>query len=209
MSNGNPVVSNPKDFVVVTFHNSTDFDFTPEMGCMYDGRPINGKSGNPGIAAGESKLLPYHVGKLLSVNLAKRVFNTSQPATVDPAGIPTGVPIWNATKLNDLASTFVKEEYSDDRPAALTETDKLMQKVADLEKFVRDNLNPKGVETPAPAADVASAATEPAAPITTEPAAPAPAVAFKNKQEVITELEVRGIAHDKRQTKAELEKLLA
>ena len=46
MNDNNNVVSNPNDFKVVEFINSTDFNFTPEMGCMYDGRPIFGISGS-------------------------------------------------------------------------------------------------------------------------------------------------------------------
>lgn len=210
----NPVVSNPKDYVVVTFHNKTDFGFTPEMGCMFDGQPINGSTGVPGIGPGESKLLPYHVGRRLSINLAKRVFNTSIAATVDPAGIPTGVPIWNEGQLMELADTFMKEEYADERPAHQTETDKLMQKVRELEQFMKDNLPSKTEgapeaksEVPAVPVDAVVAPAQEAPVVPAAPAASAPV--FATKQDIITELEVRGVPHDKRSTKAELEKLLA
>jgi len=203
-------VSNPKDYVVVTFHNNVDFGFTPEMGCMYDGRPIHGRNGLPGLEPGETKLLPYHVGRRLAINLAKRIFNTSAPATVDPAGIPTGVPIWNEKKLQDLADTFIKEEYSDAKPAQLSETDKLMAKVAELEKFVKDNVLSKPeapVIPPVAAPEVVKAPEIPVAP--TAPAAPSAPVVYQDKKEVIAELEKRGIKFDRRSKKADLEKLLA
>jgi len=196
-------VKNPKDYVVVTFHNNTDFTFTPEMGCMYDGIAINGATGAPGIQHGESKLLPYHVGRRLAINLAKRIFNTSPAATVDPAGIPTGVPIWNESKLQELADTFIKEEYSEASSVAETETQKLMKKVAELEEFMKKNMASTAAAPAAPVAEV---------PKTTAPEAvemPPPNKVYVDKQEVMAELERRGIKHDKRSKKADLEKLLA
>lgn len=188
----NPVVYNPKDDVVVSFHNSTSFDFTPEMGCMFDGRAVNGINGAPGIQAGEIKLMPYHIGHRLSVNLAKRIFNTSQAATVDAQGIPTGVAVWSETKLNELAETFVKEQYADAKPVALSETDKLMAKMKELETFIKENVPVKE-----------SVAEE----VKTE--TPTDSKVYLDKQEVIAELTKRNIKFDARQNKSNLEKLLA
>lgn len=180
-------VSNVNDLKVVSFHNSESFDFTPEFGCMYDGRPVNGKSGAPGIQAGETVLLPYHVGNRLATNLAKRVFNTSKAATVDPQGIPTGVPIWNETMLQERANTYLTDMYSEEKPIAQSETDVLMAKVEALNKMVED-LAAKDSSVKGSVAESSD---------------------YQDKQEVITELEKREIAHDKRKSKAELEKLLA
>jgi len=205
-----PIVSNPKDHLVVTFHNSTDFGFTPEMGCMYDGRAINGSSGNPGIEAGESKLLPYHIGHQLATNLAKRVFNTSPAASVDPAGIPTGVPVWNPTKLQELANTFIKEEYSDEKPVAMSETDKLMLKVAELEKFMKEKLADTSIPQPV-VAESAPTVTVVESDMQTATATKfvEPPKVYQDKKQVIEELTKRGIKFTARSTKAELEKLLA
>lgn len=197
----NPVVSNPKDYLVVTFHNSTEFGFTPDMGCMFDGRAINGRGG-PGIQVGESKLLPYHIGHRLAINLAKRVLNTSPAATVDAQGIPTGVAVWSPEKLTELAQTFVTEEYSEEKPAAQSETDKLMAKVAELEKFMLEKLGTPPTPTPTPIVETKVET------ITPETLSSTPKV-FLDKAEVIAELEKRGVVHDKRKNKADLEKLLA
>lgn len=186
-------VSNPNDLKVVSFHNSTDFGFTPEMGCMYDGRPITGVNGLPGIEAGEKITLPYHVGHRLATNLAKRVLNTSQAASVDPAGIPTGVPIWNQTLLEEKAKSYLTDLYTEAKPVAQSETDKLMAKVEEYKKMVDTLIANKSGETP-----VIEAAQEKSAP-----------QSYQDKAEVIAELEKRGITHDKRKSKAELEKLLA
>lgn len=193
----NTNVSNPKDYVVVSFHNNTDFGFTPEMGCMYDGRPINGATGAPGIDAGEKKMLPYHIGWRLARNLAKRVFNTSIAATMDEAGNPVGKPIWNPDELETLAKSFIHEEYADERPVSMSETDKLMAKVAELEKFVNENLPKKAEVQEKPIVEEAKNELV------------SQSTVYLDKQEVIAELDKRGIKYDKRQNKDNLQKLLA
>lgn len=196
----NPVVSNPNDFKVVSFHNSENFGFTPEMGCMYDSRPINGKSGQPGIAAGETMVLPYHVGHLLARNLAKRVLNTSEGAK-DTPGVPTGVPIWSNEKLIGLANSYITDLYSEEKPVGQSEVDKLMAKVEEYKKLVESKLGP--LDAPkvddSVKVDQAEKAGQPEAKVMT----------FQDKQEVIAELEKRQIKFDRRASKATLEKLLA
>lgn len=187
----NPIASDPNDYKVVEFHNPTDFTFTPEMGCMFDGRPIFGITGAPGINAGESLTLPYHIGQRLATNLAKIVQLRRAPA-LDPAGIPTGVPLWSPENLETLKNSYIKELYAETKPIAQTETDRLMAKVEEYKKMV-DNLMANQ-----PAA---------AAPVAASEASTTPRV-FQDKQEVIAELEKLGIQHDKRSTKANLEKLL-
>ncbi len=200
----NPVVSNPNDFKVVTFHNSTEFGFTPDMGCMFDGRAING-NGGPGIQVGEKKMLPYHIGHRLAINLAKRVLNTSPSATVDAAGIPTGVPVWDPERLKNLALTFITEEYSEDKPAQESETDKLMAKVAQLEKFMQEKLaSIPTATTVAPQVSVTNIDST----LVPEVLPETPKV-FLDKAEVIAELTKRGVKFDARKNKADLEKLLA
>lgn len=192
----NPIVSNPNDFKVVEFRNSADFTFTPEMGCMYDGRPIFGITGAPGVNAGESLTLPYHVAQRLATNLAKMVQLKRAP-TVDAAGIPTGVPLWSTENLEVLKQSFLKELYTEEKPVAISETDRLMAKVEEYRKMVED-LMAKGEVPQTPSAS--QPGTE---------QAPSTVDTYQDKQAVIAELEKRGIAHDKRSTKANLEKLLA
>lgn len=191
----NPIVSNPNDFKVVDFTNKTNFDFTPEMGCMFDSHPIFGISGAKGIKAGESIKLPYHIGHRLATNLAKAVMTRRAP-TLDPAGIPTGVPLWSEAALTELKSSFITDLYSEARPIAETEVDRLMKKVNELNTLVQSVLPKEAVsEAVKPAEAQASVSTD--------------ASAYQDKAEVIAELTKRNVAHDPRQTKAELEKLLA
>lgn len=181
--------NNPNDYKVVTLHNKTDFDFTPEIGAMYDGRPIFGISGEPCIKAGESIVLPYHVGNLLATNLAKAVMVRKAPTT-DQAGIPTGVPLWDENSFQNTKAMFLTELYTEAKATPMTETDRLMAKVAELQNFVEKNIGP--VET------VKEETTE----IETTPAT------YSDKADVIAELTKRGIKFDARKSKSELEKLI-
>lgn len=193
----NQVQSNPNDFKVVLFNNKTDFDFTPEMGCMYDGRPISGTSGTPGIKAGESLTLPYHIGHRLAENLAKIVQLRRAP-TVDKKGVPTGEPLWSPEGLKELKETYLSTLYSEEKPVMMSETDKLMAKVEEYKSLVDKLIDKDAPEVTKQ--DVTEEKRE-------EQVSDTPAV-FTDKQDVIAELEKREIKHDKRKSKAELEKLL-
>lgn len=195
----NPILTNPNDFKVVSFHNSTDFGFTPSMGCMYDGRAINGKTGAPGIDAGETVVLPYHIAHQLALNLAKISITKSSPS-VDPAGIPTGVPLWDKDRLESLKLSYLTDLYTEEKPVAMSETDKLMAKVEEYRAMV-EKLLPKTEIPEQPPQDNAHVAEE--AEKFSEP------TIYQDKQEVIAELTNRGIKFDARQNKANLEKLLA
>lgn len=194
----NQQVNNPNDLKVVTFHNNTDICFTPQMGCMYDGRPINGekalKGENPfgGIDAGESMLLPYHVGHRIATNLAKVAILKTAPAT-DPAGIPTGVPLWDTTRLDNLKNGFITDQYSEVAPIAVSETDKLMAKVEELNKWKEEMMSKN---------------TDPSQVPQVTPTGEESKDGYKDKGEVIAELTKRGIKFDARQNKDNLEKLL-
>lgn len=222
--------SNPNDFKVVDLKNSTDFDFTPDMGCMYDSRPISGIRIPSGIAAGETVTLPYHVGHRLAVNLAKAVL-TRQAPSVDAAGIPTGVPLWDPARLEGLKNSFLTDKYTEARPVAQTETDRLMERVEAYKKLVENVVGKDAVDAvdagltpaaavesaPAPAAapvapavaEVAPAVVPPVSEAPKAPESPAPnGITYQDKQEVIAALEALKIPHDKRKNKADLEKLL-
>lgn len=210
---GNAPVSNNNDFKVVAFHNSTEHHFTPEQGCMFDGRPIHGKDGMPGIAAGETMILPYHVGQQLAINLAKRVLNTSPAASVDAAGNPVGVAVWDENLLIRKKQEYLKELYNEEKPIAQTETDKLMAKVEEYRKMVETLItNP----------EIASKIQGLANPTTSTPSAPATSNAepvsavpkatdnpdMWSKKDVSDELKRRNVEFNGRQSKEDLMKLL-
>jgi len=178
--------NNPNDFKVVEFFNSTNFDFTPELGAMFDGRPFF-------VSSGEKRQYPYHVGHRLAVNLAKAVLIKGAPSHDPNSNNPIGTPIWSEEKLESLKKSFLTELYTETKPISMSQTDILMAKVAELEKLFQDKQ--KAVE-PKVESKEAVAVTD-------------GAKTYQDKAEVILELEKRGIVHDKRKKKEELEKLLA
>lgn len=196
----NPQVYNPNDFKVVDFTNKTDFGFTPEMGCMYDGRPIFGITGAPGVNAGESLKVPYHVGQQLALNLAKVAILKTAP-NVDPAGIPTGVPLWDTTRLTALKNSYITELYTEVKPVAQSETDRLMAKIEEYKSMVDKLIDSKETQ-PEVQPSVTESVSAPAVPSAINPK-------YMNKPEVIAELAKRGIPHDVRAKLDDLRKLLA
>lgn len=198
----NTPISNPNDFKVVEFQNGTDFDFTPEMGCMYDSNPIFGISGEQCIKAGERVTLPYRVGHQLAVNLAKQSLVRNAPPH-DPKDInPVGKPLWSDESLESITNSFLTELYTNEKPAVMSETDKLMAEVASLKKLMQDNL-PVANQPTQPKADNDHVA---------EGASQFPALdglTYKDKAEVIAALTKRGIPFNARDSKAKLEQLLA
>lgn len=196
----NQRVSNENDLKVVEFCNTTDFDFTSDMGCMFDGRPIFGNAGVHGIKAGESVKLPYHVGHTLAKNLAKAVMVRKSPAEhkLDAQGNPMVASIWTQESLERLKKSFLTELYTEKKPVAMSETDKLMAKVEEYKKVVESLVERTtgGTKTEETTIDPTTVATT-SAPV------------YQDKSEVIAELTKRGIKFDARQSKANLEKLLA
>lgn len=186
----NPTQTNPNDLKIVTFHNKTDFTFTPAMGCMFAGQPIHGITGAPGINGGESLQMNYHVGKQLAINLAKVAILRDAPRT-DPAGTPQGVALWDETRLKELADSYITEMYSEEPEKHLSEADKMMAKIEELKKSGYFN-------TPAKEEIVEVKNLDTTIPQT-----------FQSKKEVIDELVKKGVTFDARSKKEDLEKLLA
>lgn len=196
----NPIVSNPNDFKVVEFHNSTDFTFTPEMGCMYDGRPISGITGAPGINGGETITLPYHIAHRLAENLAKYVMirGSNNVPTLDAQGNPIVAAIWDTAKMEQMKNSYITEMYSEAKPIAQTETDRLMAKVEEYKQMVDKLLDQKAPEAPVLAV----------VPVTDSVTIKPVATVFQDKSDVIKELERLNIVHNKRSNQSTLEALL-
>jgi hypothetical protein len=60
------------ELVICTFKNIADFDFTPELGAMFGGRPYF-------VKQGEQILLPEPAAFRMSVNLAKAMLIKKSP----------------------------------------------------------------------------------------------------------------------------------
>lgn len=173
--------NNEFDFKVVTFKNISDFKFTPALGAMFNSRPIFGKVEKDSIVVSEELLFPYHIGRRLAINLAKQILLKEIPAPTYGDGDPARSPaVFGDEDINNLVTKILIGEYQESSPVEESETDKLMKKFDELNKTVEGLKGSK---------------------VSSE--------GFQDKQQVIAELEKREIVHDKRQSKATLEKLLA
>ena len=183
------------DYKVVSFHNAESFDFTHEMGCMYDGRPVTGSEGVLGLGGGETKMLPFHVGFRIARNLAKQTLmrKSGDRKQLDTQGHPIVAAIWDDAALENLARSYITEMYSEDKPVAKTQTDVLFERIQALESLI------KGQDAKKEEVLVAKESI---------PAPEEVVLTFQDKQQVLLELEKRGIPHDKRASQAKLEELL-
>ena len=193
----NEIPTNPNDFKVVSFHNSETFNFLPEYGCMYNGTAINGNLGGPGIKSGETMIMPYHIAHQLALNLAKYAMNSTASSVPmkDEQGNIMVKAIWNDVELERMKLSYLKELYSEDRPARATESEILLAKMEEFRKLTDERFAALGLaEKPVQETDDSEKETE---------------VTFKDKAEILAELDKRGIKHDKRSSKETLEALLA
>jgi hypothetical protein len=169
------------DFKVVKFKNISDFDFTPALGAMFNSRPIFGRAKDKCIAVGEELNFPYHIGRRMAINLAKQMLLlTDKPVEYGSGDPARSAALFGDEQINALVAKILVDEYQEEKPISENQTDILLRKFEELNKQVAE-LKGENISSDG----------------------------FKDKQEVIEELEKRGIAHDKRKTKAELEKLLA
>ena len=136
------------------------------------------------ITAGKSLLAPKPAARHLAKHLARQVFIKKAPIRDEKEidGKGSDRALWTSEDIERIMSRFLDEEYQEEKQAPKTEAEIMAQKVADLNK---DFTDPESA--PAPTENKA---------------------VFADKQEVIAELEKRGIKHDKRSNKEKLEALL-
>lgn len=167
------------DFKVVKIKNISSFEFTPALGAMFDSRPIFGKNGRS-IEVGEELLTPYYVGYRLAVNLAKYMLLQDDKIPEYGKGDPTAhKALFTEEGVDKLVRMIMAEQYVEEAPIRESETEILMKKFEELNKVV-EGLSGNKVQSEG----------------------------YKDKAEIIAELEKRGIQHDKRSSKATLEELL-
>lgn len=195
----NPIIKDPHSAEILEFYNSTDFDFTPELGAMFDGVGYQ-------VDSGMKRQFPYHIAMRLAENLAKAVLIKGAPLHDPNANNPTGKALWGEEGMKKLAAGFITTLYSEAAPIQQTELQRLHAKVAELDRLMQEKRKDVPVDTlKGEVKSVSQLVNDvPVEPIkTTE----TPKV-YLDKQEVITELEKRGIKFDRRQNKENLMKLL-
>lgn len=115
----------PNELRVVLFRNISGFDFTPEMGAAFDGRPIF-------VKAGDTKMLPYPVGFKLARNLAKQMLLRREAPKDDAFKEPNGRILWSTETLQEMIQTIITDSYKETAPAPTSQTDIMMHRVAAL-----------------------------------------------------------------------------
>ena len=184
----------PKDesYVIVRITNRTDFDFTPAMGAMYGGVAMP-------IPAGKSLLAPKPAARHLAKHLARQVFIRNAPIRDDKEtdGKGRDRALWTEEDIERTMVKFLAEEYEEEKKYSLSEIELLQQKIDALNKHF-------------PPSETVTGSSRMGNVVETAPSNPPDDTpnGYKDKQEVIAELEKRGLKFDRRMSKENLEGLL-
>lgn len=141
-------------------------------------------AGNPYlIPAGKSLLMPKPVAKLLAKHLARQTYIKNAPVrdASQTDGKGSDRPLWTEEDCLKTAEMFISEEYEEERPVPRTPAEQIAAKIEELNKLIE--------ETPAETSTT-------------------PTDGYRDKAEVIAELQKREIKFDARLNKLALEKLL-
>jgi len=176
------------DYKIVKVTNISNFDFNGARGARFDGRDYL-------IPAGKSMLVPKSLGEHLAKHLAQAILISKAPIRTEGElnGKGSDRPLWDEEAVKVLQRQILSEAYTEEAPVVKTPGEILQDKVNDLNKGLVDN----------EADNIASVGVE----IETE-SNESGEVVYKDKKEVIAELEARGIKFNPRSTKANLEALL-
>jgi len=135
------------------------------------------------VKSGETLTAPEPAAYRLAVNLAKAILVKKTPVPELGKGDDrSSMGVWGEDDVEKLVAQIMVSTYEEEKPRVLTETDRMAAKIEELNKW-KESIE-KNVDTASPKV-------------------------VSDKAEVIAELEKRGIKFDRRQTKANLEKLLA
>jgi hypothetical protein len=177
---------NDSDYKIVRITNISDFDFTGDIGARFAGRDFF-------IPAGGSLLVPQTVGDHLAMHLARQILIRKAPTRdanqLDGKG--SDRPLWDDSAIDEIKAKIMVNVFEEEKKNPLSEAERLAQRVDELNKAVTiegGNADASGI-TPT---DVNNSA-----------------LVYKDKAEVIAELEKKGASFDARLSKAKLEELLA
>ncbi len=192
-------MQNPKEATVVRFTNIFDFDYTH----AYGGVPYQ-------LRAGATYLFPWAIGDHLATHLARQALIRKAPFRDDNAEDGRGGeskrsdrPLWDDKAIEELKARIIKEAYTEEQPTVMSEAERFRVKVEELNKEFPGQataaMTAPVAQPPADNDHVAKGAEQfPAADGKT----------YQDKAEVIAALTAKGIAHNPRASKANLEKLL-
>ena len=167
--------------------NPFDFEYTHAWG----GVPYT-------LPVGKPLLFPFPLADHLATHLARQAIIRKAPMrdATETDGKGTDRPLWTDEKIAEMKKSIMVEEYREEAAPVLTENEILAKKIDELNKRFDDMGGNKSVE------DDEETTTTAGDPVIAD------ASTYKDKAEVITELEKRGITFDARASKAKLEELL-
>jgi len=180
---------NESDYKIVRITNITDFDFTGELGARFGGRDFF-------VPARGSLLVPLTVGDHLATHLARQIMIRKSPlrdgSQLDGKG--SDRPLWDDARINELKTKIIEEVFEEEKKTPLSEADRMVQRVEELNKVVANQEEDSGGNTddswivPVGATDSA--------------------IVYQDKSEVIAALKEKEIPFDARLGKDKLTALL-
>jgi len=182
---------NESDYKIVRITNISDFDFTGELGARFGGRDFF-------IPAGGSLLTPLTVGDHLATHLARQILIRKSPTrdTNQLDGKGSDRPLWDDAVIGELKSKIMAEVYEEEKKAPQTEAERMAARVDELNKVIV----PEEKEEAGGNADASGI-------VPTEDSSNS-TIVYKDKAEIIDELNKKGVSFDARASKTKLEELL-
>jgi hypothetical protein len=133
------------------------------------------------VSSGKSLLMPFTIGDHLATHLARQIIIQKAPIRDEKEidGKGSDRHLWDDGAINDLKAKIVREVYEEEKQPVASADQLMKEKVEELNR-----------------SDIL-------------PEQPLNTAGYKDKAEVVTELNKRGVKFDARKSKADLEKLLA
>jgi hypothetical protein len=173
----------------VRITNIAHFDFTGDLGARYGGRDFF-------IPAGESLLTPKTIGEHLAKHLARQILIQKAPIrdAKETDGKGSDRPLWDDAQIEDLMKEIMVEVYQEEKPRVLSEDERMAAKIAELNKAEKEAERERG-------GNVDASSIVPVEGTTGD-------IVYKDKAQVIAELNAKGVQFDARASKQKLEDLL-
>jgi hypothetical protein len=114
---------------ICTIKNIADFDFTPELGAQFGGRPFF-------VKAGETLIAPEPAAYRLAVNLAKAMLVKQSPLpTIGNGDDRSSLGTWSEEDVEKLIASIMVSSAQEEKAPVLTESDRIAAKIDELNKW--------------------------------------------------------------------------
>lgn len=195
---------NPNDYRIVRITNISNFDFIPEMGARFGGRDFP-------LRAGESRLYPFPLGDHLATHLARQIVIKGAPVRTEAEldGKGSTHPLWDDAHLDTLKKQILTDVYEESKLPEVSEADRMVAKVEQLNSdpeiaALLPSEQPNLTDSPDGALDASAVG------IQTSGSQQGPStLTYKDKADVIAELQKRNVTFNPRSSKVTLEGLLS